>query len=291
MWFEDEELLGRRLMWKHKKKKKPVLRLKVRLNVRNKAVQQRFAVFVLVPFIIAAAAVICWYGFGVARKLLFTENEMFAMRNLEIVVDSDAVVTPGLIREHAGLESGMNLFKIPIGKIRAEFLENMPNIKMMKISRHLPDTLRIKIIEREPIARFGRTGGLVVDNEGWLFVGRRDLSSLPVIYGYRGERMMPGDKVEGMAFAAVQILDACSDPDFDIIKVKSVDVGGSEFVNLWLAGGKSPTLLWKDMGEDTEKSRKALVGKLIKLARILESDEGRGKHRFDMTFDHDVYAE
>lgn len=291
MLYEDEELLGRRLLWRHKKKRKPVLKVNVRIDMKDKMVRKRFATFILLPFVCVAIVIIAWYVFSIAGKVLFTGNSLFSLRSLEIVVDPKAEITPQLIREYAKVKPGVNIFAVPVKEIRAEFLRDMPNIKTIEIRRQLPDTLRIRVIEREPIARLGRTGGLVVDNDGFVFVKKTELDRLPVVYGHKGARLSPGGQVKGFTYAAVQVLDACNDPAFEIIDIASVDVSGREDITLWLAGNKVAVMSWNKMGEDTEVPRRELFLKLGKLSQALDSDDGRAKSKFDLTYDEDVYAE
>jgi hypothetical protein len=189
------------------------------------------------------------------------------------------------------LTQGMNLFEIPVEKIRSDFLEHMSNIKVMEIRRQLPDTLRIKIIEREPMARVGRKGGLVMDDDGYVFVKKSGLDKLPVVYGHRGTRLRPGDRVSGMTYAGVQTLDMCNDPKYEDIAISAIDVGGNESINLWLLGNKSAALAWDKMGQDSEESREGLKAKLDKFAKTLNHDTGMRQSRFDLTFDDDVYGE
>ncbi len=291
MWFEDEEMLGCRLMGKHKKRKKPVLKMNVRLDVQSKMARQKFAAFVLLPFVCVAIVFVLWFVFGAGKKVLFTENSLFALRNLEIVVDPNGEVTPQLIRGYAQLTPGMNIFDIDVQKIRSAFLQDMHNVKVMELRRHLPNTLRIKVIEREPIARIGRAGILVADTDGHVFVKKTDLDRLPVVYGNKGVRLRPGSRAEGMTYAAIQTLDICNDLRFEAIDIKSIDVGDSEKITLWLAGNKVALLSWYKMGEEIDESRSELFLKLNKFAKTLESDQGRRKTRFNLTLDNDVVAE
>jgi hypothetical protein len=291
MWFEDEEMLGCRLMGKHKKRKKPVLKVNVRLDVQSKMARQKFAAFILLPFVCVAVVFVLWFVFGTGKKVLFTENSLFALRNLEIVVDPDGEVTPQLIRGYAQLTPGMNIFDIDVQKIRSTFLQDMHNVKVMELRRQLPNTLRIKVIEREPIARIGRTGILVADTDGHVFVKKADLDRMPVVYGSKGVRLRPGSRAEGMTYAAIQTLDICNDPRFEAIKIQAIDVSGSEDITLWLSGNKVAVLAWEKMGEEVEVSRRALYVRLKDFSRTLESDRGRKQTKFNLTFDNKIITE
>lgn len=291
MLFEDEELSRRRLYTKYKAKPRPILNINMRFGAKDKMVKQAIMAAVLIPFILAATGVIAWYGLSLAKKVFFSGNKYFEISNIEVDVGLKAVITETLVREHAGIKPGMNLFEVPIKKIRSDFLKNMSNIKDMEIRRRLPDTLKIRIIEREPVARIGRTGVLVADSDGYIFLGKKDIVKLPVIFGHTGLVLRPGDQTDGMTFAAIQVLEMCRDPMFEIIDIKSIDVSNKEYITLWLTGGVSDQLAWEKMGERSKTAESDLMRRLSKLSQVLQSDEGKRKTSFDSTYKDDVYAQ
>lgn len=293
MWFEDDDLLGRRLGFRHRKKKKHILQTNMRLDKIDKAAKKRFAIYVLLPFIVAATGAIIWFGVTKVKTWLFTGNDAFALKNIEITIlpKENSVITPEFIRAQSGIEPGMNLFQVPLKSIRSEFLKDMHNIREMEIRRQLPDTLLIQVSEREPIARIGRTGGLVSDSDGLIFVKKSGLDQLPVIFGYSGDRLRPGDRLTGMTLAAIQVLEACADPRYDVVKVKSIDVSNEEYLVLWLNGGKYDYISWNEMGETTEIAMADLNKKLEQFAMALNSDIGLQHNNFDSRFEDTVYAE
>jgi cell division protein FtsQ len=91
---------------------------------------------------------------------------------------------------------GLNLFKIDIARVQRD-LGSLPWIARIDIEKNLPDTLRIKIVERTPVALVqgdGPDGRLTyVDDQGVAFaqlsptVGDDDL---PVISGASGEELV-----------------------------------------------------------------------------------------------------
>lgn len=79
---------------------------------------------------------------------------------------------------------GLNLFKLDIDRVRGE-LGSLAWVSRIEIEKALPDTLRIRIVERTPVALVAQGGGLrYVDENGAAFadltpaVGDQDL---PVI--------------------------------------------------------------------------------------------------------------
>jgi cell division protein FtsQ len=90
----------------------------------------------------------------------------FAVRRIEI---TGAVHTPraaldAVTRRYVGL----NLFKIDIARVQGD-LRSLPWIQRIAIEKRVPDTLRIKVVERVPVALVIRGGALhYVDASGVL---------------------------------------------------------------------------------------------------------------------------
>lgn len=293
MWFDDEDISGRRLFaGKRNTRRKPVLQVNARLNIEKKAGMYRVAVFVLVPTIILAAGILVWKGLGLAEDLLFSKNDRFTITTLEIKTEKGAVISPDLVREYTQLSEGMNLFEFNIRKIRDEFMHNAPNLQSMKISRHLPHTLKIDMMERVPLAQLGWRKALVADSEGCVFARRPGSGDLPVITGYSAESLRPGSRIHGMGLASLHILDACSNPKLGL-HVVSVHAGKKEHIAVRIRHNgkkKEIDLNWRDMGERTRKSREDLLKKLSAWAIFLETEKGRKLTHFDGTFDDRIFG-
>jgi cell division protein FtsQ len=111
----------------------------------------------------------------------------FAVKSIEVV---GAVHTPkGALELVTGRYVGLNLFKIDIARVRHD-LGGLGWVSGIDIEKKLPDTLRIKITERKPVALV-RAGErlLYVDKEGAAFaelsprVGNDDLPVITDAYG------------------------------------------------------------------------------------------------------------
>jgi len=79
------------------------------------------------------------------------ENTYFNIQQLEI--RTGGVLKPEQVREWAGVRGGLNLFQLNLSRVQRD-LEMIPSIAHAEVERVLPDTLRIHVREREPIARF-----------------------------------------------------------------------------------------------------------------------------------------
>lgn len=161
-----------------------------RLRRNHRRVQaQRF-------FVIARNGIIA-AGLVLAAVWAYRQTQSdarFAVRQIAVV---GAVHTPraevdAITRRYVGL----NLFKIDIARVQHD-LGSLPWIARIDIEKNLPDTLRIKIAERVPIALVqgdGPDGRLTyVDEQGVAFaelspsVGDNDL---PVISGASGDELV-----------------------------------------------------------------------------------------------------
>jgi cell division protein FtsQ len=114
----------------------------------------------------------------------------FAVRTIEI---DGAVHTPRPTLELATKRyTGLNLFQIDIARVQRD-LGGLGWVRRIDIEKKLPDTLRIKITERRPVALVNVGGRLLyVDDEGVAFaelsprVGDQDL---PLIAGAEGAEL------------------------------------------------------------------------------------------------------
>jgi hypothetical protein len=242
------------------------------------------AVFVLVPVAVLAACAALWLGVRWGAAMMFWRNDRFAIRHLDI--RAGTVITADLVREYTRIEEGMNLFAVDIGAIRRAFLQQAPNVRSISIARQLPDTLQIEIVERVPLARIGRRGFLVTDREGSVFGVRSPPVGLPYISGYRGPALRPGDRLAGMAQAALEVLDVCDNPRLGL-RVESVEVHRDDYLVVRLVFDdrmREVDLAWDDMGRRTKASRRRLLERLEWVKRTLESPRGANLSHLDATF-------
>lgn len=114
----------------------------------------------------------------------------FAVRHIEI---AGAVHTPrAAVEQITRHYAGLNLFKIDIASIQRD-LGAVPWVERITIEKKIPDTLRINVIERVPVALVDRSGSLdYVDASGTVVdrlspaVGDTDL---PIISGADGAEL------------------------------------------------------------------------------------------------------
>jgi hypothetical protein len=91
-----------------------------------------------------------WHGGERALERLVFQNDSFAVRRIQ--VQNEGVIPPEEIVRWSGVKEGDNLLALDLTRVQ-RYLELMPLIRSAAVERVPPDTLRIRIVEREPIAR------------------------------------------------------------------------------------------------------------------------------------------
>jgi|GEM_PF-443668 len=149
---------------------------RVRRNYRRVQVQRLFAV-VRNVLVAAGAALAIFAAYRHTQS-----GAQFAVKTIEIdgATHTPRAALDAITRRYAG----MNLFKIDIARVRRD-LGALPWVRHVDIEEKVPDTLRIKIVERTPVALVLSDGAVrYVDDDGVTFaelsatVGDADL---PVI--------------------------------------------------------------------------------------------------------------
>ncbi|MBN1558298.1 MAG: FtsQ-type POTRA domain-containing protein [Lentisphaerae bacterium] len=274
MLFEDQDIFGPRLRRPARgRRRKPVLNVRARSRASRRSRVYHAAVFVLVPAVLAAATVLAWFGLQWTGRLLFSRNDRFTVRHLDIA--PGRVITEPLIREYTGLHEGMNLFAADIASIRRGFLRRTPVVKAMTVARLLPDTLQVAVTERQAVARLGRRGTLVTDGSGMVFSQHTGKKYLPVLIGLDGSQLRPGRRFGGLALDAARVLDMCERTGLDReVIITAIDVRGNfsgreQALRLYLAGGTTVDLWWVRGEADGTAPAEDLQARLVFLRGLM----------------------
>ena len=154
-----------------------------------------------------------------AMQRVFMDSEEFSLKQVELW-QWEGDETPRLLNlkrlsEVTGIDPRASIFSFQLGKIE-EDLAALPEVKRVRATRRMPDVLRIRVEEREPIAWVesplqrlkGRSYkyGMLVDGDGFCFRPTKAMfeavNDLPVITtGERRESdFVVGKKAEGREF-------------------------------------------------------------------------------------------
>ena len=255
-----------------------VLHATLRTTGRRREIRRRFLLAGLALFVLPALGAGLFWGGCAAWRALFTENDYFQIRQIEVTTDGS--LARNLIQEYAHVSLGENLLAVRPQRVR-ELLLSVPVIANAQVGRRLPDTLIIEVAERVAVARLGRPGAgspLAVDATGHVLGPSSVRASLPVILGVRDVGLRPGDVVKDAMLAdALKVLEICNQAAMRReLVVTTIDLGNEERLEVGLASGEQ-VLLSRDRLE--EKLRQ------LPIMRGVAREKGLGLTVYDMTVD------
>lgn len=141
------------------------------------------------------------------------QNPAYAITQINVY--TDGVISHEQIRQWSGIKLGQNLLALNLLAVKQN-LERVPYIKIAVVERVLPHTLRIRVVEREPLAVVYAThpsvsGGfelqaLFVDEDGFLLApleksqhtvpGVYSPERYPMILGIDPVTLVPGKQLD-----------------------------------------------------------------------------------------------
>ncbi len=233
----------------------------------------------LVASAIAVLLVILALGavFGYEKlRDLYLEQCVITDMPSQVQISSGKMVHPSTIAEELGLRPGANLALIDFTEKREKLLAKVPNLRRIRIERHLPDKVIVTAEERTPIARLGLKGknavtGRVVDTEGMVFLWQRGTQTLPVIREATPQGTPKGQCISGRTLAALRLIEACGEPDFTELGVLEVDVAKPDYLLATLGNYSRAKIVWEGMDEESPASRADLLRKLGLLRMAIRS--------------------
>ncbi len=182
-----------------------------------------------------------------ALDRLVYENATFAIRQVDI--ETDGVISRDQLRRWACIKPGANLLALDLAEVKRN-LELQPLIDSVSVERILPQTLRIRVSEREPVAqvnvaRRDARGGLEwavlqLDDEGHVLPPldphqRAELLTqptdpLPIVTGINPAEMVPGHRLASpQVQAALELIAEFErSPMAGVVDLRRVDVSAPE---------------------------------------------------------------
>lgn len=192
---------------------------------------------------IAFGGFACWRGGEWVLNRVAYENPAFAISSIE--AQTDGVILPDQLRRWANVRPGENLLALDLARVKRN-LEMVPMIATVSVERILPKTLRIRVVEREPVAqvavlRSNNRGGVEtavfhLDAAGFVIQPldprqrTRPLAqgddSLPLLRGLKPGDLQPGRAVESPSVQAALKLaaDFAYSPMAGLADLKTIDV-------------------------------------------------------------------
>ena len=239
MWFK-RKARNRRLGREY------VLDVKLRSS-KLRATRARMAAVALA---VVFASVLGVYGVyrganWVLNELVY-ENKAFAVR--EIDMQTDGTLPLPQLRRWARVKFGDNLLALDLARVKRD-LELVTLVQSASVERILPHTLRIRVVEREPLAQVKvlrpRPGtGLepqtyYIDADGWLMapltseppgISAELAELLPRIDGINPVELQAGRRIMlPQLQAALQLVAAFSEsPMQEIVDLKRIDISNPD---------------------------------------------------------------
>lgn len=269
---------GRTEERRRNRRRESVLKAAARTTERRRTIRRRVVAGLAVLAGVPALAFGVYAGAQYLWRTLFSENDHFTIRRIEVT--TDGTLGADHVREYAKVREGLNLFATRPADIRAALL-GVPVVANAQVGRRLPDTLVIEVAERVAVARLGRPGAgspLAVDATGHVLGPSSVRASLPVILGVRDKGLRPGDVVaDPMLADALAVLEICNQMKIrEELSVATIQLGNEEYLDLGLATGEQVLL-----------SRDRMREKLLQLRemRKVTRDMGLELAVYDMTVD------
>ncbi|MEV5502310.1 FtsQ-type POTRA domain-containing protein [Nonomuraea fuscirosea] len=180
---------------------------------------------------------------GTAAWLVFL-SPVLGVRSIEIV--GNLTVPSERIKQQAGVPDLHPLATVNLADVESRVLA-IRQLAGAKVDRVWPGTLKIEVVEREPVAAV-QTGDKVaiVDGQGVVIEVKNAVP--PMLPLLKVDRPAQGDPVMAAALKVVQ-----SVPDEVAAKVRQVRAGTAEGVTLILSDGR--TVLWGGTDRPGEKGR------------------------------------
>ncbi len=243
---------------------------------------------------VAAVAVTAIVGIGATiafKKLKHTYELQCCVTDAgeQVEVVTGKIVPARLIINHFGLTNGMNLAHVPFAELRERLMKDAPNLKDVKISRTLPNKVRVEAIERVPAVRVIGSGAnanpnYTADSEGVVFwYPRRDTTLLPIIRETAKSTSTPGSKLSGAALSALWLLEEAADPEYSVLKIQQVETFKQDYLFATLGDSSRAKIAWEDMDKDTKASRTSLRRQLKRLSQAMQSNVAAGTKLWNAT--------
>lgn len=215
---------------------------------------------------------VCWrVGESALNRFVF-ENQAFAVQQIDL--QTDGVIPVEQLLRWAGVRKGDNLFALDLARVKRD-LERVPQIESAAVERVLPQSLKVRVTEREPVAqvhlpRPQPRGGacepmvFLLDAAGCVMVpmdfgGYRAPSNdgLPLITGLNPAELRPGRQLDAPQLrAALQLLAAFDlSPMAGLVDVRRVDLSSPEVLQVTTGQGNEVTFTVDQMDRQLRRWR------------------------------------
>jgi hypothetical protein len=252
MWFFRKKAKNRRLG------NERVLDVKLRSDQMRASRLRIVALAMVLIFSTVFSFYLVWRTGEWALNRLIYQNNAFAIQTID--VQTDGVMAVDQLRRWSGVKMGENLLALDLGRVKRD-LEMVTLIRSVAVERILPHTLRLRVMERAPLAQApvypasGRTNMapqmnnfLQIDREGYVIlpvdprqraVPAETNDFLPLITGINPTDLIPGRPL-GMApaQAALELIQAFDRSQMSgLVDLQRVDISSPGVLQVTTAQG------------------------------------------------------
>lgn len=110
------------------------------------------------------AVFVAWRCGDWALDQFVYRNKAFDIQHIDL--QTDGVIAHEQLRRWAGVRKNENLFALDIARVKRD-LELVPAIESAAVEKVLPNALRIRVVEREPVARIH---SCLIDRNGYVML-------------------------------------------------------------------------------------------------------------------------
>jgi cell division septal protein FtsQ len=268
MWFKSKAT-NRRFERDH------VLDVKMRARQIRTARVRLVAKVAGVLFGTASALCLFWFGSGWVLNEKLYKNPAFSIKHLD--VETDGVLAVDQILAWAGVKRGDNLLAADLPRIERD-LRLQPLVENAAVVRVLPDTLKIRVTEREAIAQiFGfqaqlsgdpiKAMAFYMDPAGYVMtplapshasnVRLTGAEALPVLTGVLGTELRPGKRAESADIHAALrfILAFDRSPMIGAVDIKLIDLSSPPTLQVTTRQGNEVILAPEDFDRQLRRWR------------------------------------
>ena len=112
---------------------------------------------------------------------------------------------------------------------------------------------------------------------------RRDTALLPIIREAKKNTSAPGERLTGMARAALMLREEAAAPEFSALKIQEVDTFKPDYLFATLGDSSRAKIAWIDMEKPTKASRISLTNQLTRLTQALKTNLAAGTKLWNAT--------
>ena len=232
-------------MWLSGKQKNRALERRHVLDVkiaRRQAVRHRVRVATFAAGIslsVLFLLYVLWRGGSWALDRGIYENPAYAVQHIDI--ETDGVISREQLRRWAGVNKNQNLFRIDLARVKRD-MELVPAIQAVSVERVLPNTLKIRVTEREPIAQMQ---SYLLDGEGFAMLPLElqqrtappPVEHYPIITGVNPNELRAGRQMESsLVRTALSFLKAFEHSAMaPMVDIARVDVSAPDVLHVFTA--------------------------------------------------------